>query len=57
MMRISYAQAEQVAEALAPRWQGITGHDAAPSTEAIADLVQFVLRKADELRTEAENAD
>jgi hypothetical protein len=42
---LTYAEAEQVAEAILARWTGITGLSAAPSIEQVTDLVQRVLRE------------
>lgn len=48
-LTLSYEEAETVAAEMHARWNGLTGQSVAPSVEAIADLVQRVLRRAREI--------
>lgn len=43
--RLTYADAERVAEAIAPRWHLLTGQTT-PPLETLTDLVQAVMRHA-----------
>lgn len=45
---LNYSEAEEVASDLARGWQGLTGSAEVPSIEMLADIVQRMMRKADE---------
>jgi len=46
---LTYEEAELVAADLARGWLGLTGATTVPKIETLADLVQRVIRKADEV--------
>jgi len=52
--RLNYAQAEILAVDLARHWHAITGQagEDTPAPEQLADLVQWCLRKGDDMREE-----
>jgi hypothetical protein len=50
--RLTYDEAEQVAQDLARVWPGMTGSDIVPTHEALTDVVQRVQRKAREIIAE-----
>lgn len=49
---LTYDEAEKVAADLVRGWTGLTGSTEIPSIETLADLVQRVIRKADEVVSE-----
>lgn len=49
---LTYEEAELVAADLARGWSGLTGATTVPKIETLTDLVQRVIRKADEVVSE-----
>lgn len=56
MARLTYSEAERVAEDVKNIWDTIIGGPA-PAPEAIADLVQRIDRKSDEMIAAREDSD
>ncbi|WP_374412673.1 hypothetical protein [Novosphingobium colocasiae] len=54
---LTYAEAEVIAADLERVWPGMTGMNAVPKTEAIADIVQRTLRKAREIIAARDDAE
>ena len=56
-LRINRDEAEEIAADLVRVWNGMTGLNAVPTTEAAADLVQRVIRRANEIAARREDAE